>query len=135
MKSCRNCIHFSACESWAKIFKSYDDCAFPYEYDENEDLCKQYNQQTLPPAYIGLKVWLPDVYISHKYNIHLVELNEGKVSGLQQKADGSWKIRITNKCSQSVSDYTVEEFNKRVFLIKEDAEKYMEDRLKEYEND
>ena len=38
---------------------------------------------------------------------------------LQQKVDGSWKIRVS---ARYASDYTVEEFNKEVFLTEEAAE-------------
>lgn len=55
-------------------------------------------------------------------------LEDIKVSGLQLKVDGTWKIRISyrheynsNSCKssrRSVSDYTIDQFN-RYFYIKE----------------
>lgn len=131
MKSCKQCIHFAACEDWRKLWAP-EDLKFPFECDDSENLCDHYNPATLPPAFIGLGVWLPWVYISKKENINIVHLDEGKVSGLQQKVDGSWKIRISNKRRGSVADYTIEEFNKYCFLNKEDAEKYIEEKVAEY---
>lgn len=83
-----------------------------------------------PPAYIGMKVWVPHVWMFKEV---MTDLREGHVSGLQQKADKSWKIRVTR--NGSVADYTVDEFNKYCFLNKEDAEKYIEEKVKEYTND
>ena len=130
MKSCKQCVHFEACTDWRK-FWAPENLNFPFECKDNEELCDNYNPIILPPAYIGMKVWMPWVYISKKENINIVHLDEGKVSGLQQKVYGSWKIRISNKRRGSVADYTVEEFNKYCFLNKEDAEKYIEDKVKE----
>jgi hypothetical protein len=129
MRTCKNCIHFKACEDWRNLWAP-EDLNFPFECDDNENLCDQYNPTTLPPVYIGMKVWMP--WIFNWPELH-IDLREGHVSGLQQKANGSWKIRCTRK--GTVADYTVEEFNKYCFLTKEDAEKYIEAKIKEYTND
>lgn len=128
MKSCKQCIHFKACEDWAYNFGNSHN-SFPFECEDNENLCDQYNPTTLPPAYIGMKVWVPHVWY---FTEVMTDLREGHVSGLQQKANGSWKIRVTR--NSTVADYTIEEFNKYCFLNKEDAEKYIEDKVKEYSN-
>lgn len=125
MKTCKDCIHFNACEDWRKLWAP-EDLSFPFECDDTEELCDWYNPQTLPPAYIGMRVWVPYVWASKEV---MTDLREGYVSGLQQKADKSWKIRVTR--SGSVADYTVEEFQKYCFLTKEDAEKYIEKKVKE----
>lgn len=129
MKSCKQCMHFDACEDWAKNW-GHEDLQFPFECEDNEVLCGQYNPTTLPPVYIGMKVWVPCVYM---FKDVVTDLREGHVSGLQQKADKSWKIRVTR--NGSVADYTVEEFNKQCFLNKEDAVKYIEEKVKEYTNE
>ena len=128
MKSCKQCIHFDACEDWAYNFGTRHD-SFPFECEDTENLCDQYNPMILPPAYIGMKVWMPWVF--NWPELH-TDLREGHVSGLQQKANGSWKIRCTR--NGTVADYTVEEFNECCFINKEDAEKYIEDKVKEYSN-
>lgn len=128
MKSCKDCIHFSACEDWAHSW-GIEGLGFPFECYDEDNLCDQYNPQTLPPAYIGMKVWVPYVY---RFKDVVTDLREGHVSGLQQKADKSWKIRVTR--NGSVADYTVEDFNRHCFLNKEDAEKYIEEKVKEYTN-
>ena len=129
MKSCKQCNHFIACEDWRNLWAP-GDLKFPFECEDSENLCDQYNPTTLPPAYIGMKVWVPHVWY---FTEVMTDLREGHVSGLQQKANGSWKIRVTR--NSTVADYTIEEFNKYCFLNKEDAEKYIEAKVKEYSND
>lgn len=129
MKSCNQCIHFVACEEWRKLWAP-EDLKFPFECEDSENLCDQYNPTILPPVYIGMKVWVPHIWY---FTEVMTDLERGHVSGLQQKADKSWKIRVTRK--GTVADYTIEEFNKYCFLNKEDAEKYIEEKIKEYTND
>ena len=129
MKSCKQCIHFDACKDWRNFWAS-EDLTFPFECDDGEDLCDQYNPTSLPSAYVGMKVWVPHIWSFPEVT---TDLREGHVSGLQQKADKSWKSRVTRR--GTVADYTVEEFNKYCFLNKEDAEKYIEEKVKENTND
>ena len=67
------------------------------------------------PVTIGQPVWELCRW-QHKET----EIREGKVSMLQQKADKSWKIRIS--VNSSVYDITLDEIGKKVFLTKEAAE-------------
>ena len=120
--TCKDCIYYERCDAVFDGLLSNRDNK-PCDWFDN----KAYYVKL--PAYIGLAVWLPWVYISKREGIHIVHLDEGKVSGLQQKVDGSWKIRISNKRRGSVADYTIEEFNEQVFLIKEDAEDYIKNKL------
>ena len=50
-------------------------------------------------------------------------IDECKVSGLTQKVDGSWKIRLTNLHYKGVFEITVDDIGKSVFWTKEEAEK------------
>ena len=40
MEKCIDCIHYKACEDWAKSFYSYEETTFPYEAENN--LCEHY---------------------------------------------------------------------------------------------
>lgn len=73
------------------------------------------------PCYIGQDVW----HITKHYDGR-IELGKGKISMLQQKADKSWKIRIT--VNSSVWDFTPNEIGKRYFLTKEEAERALAER-------
>ena len=74
------------------------------------------NGVIVPPCYIGQDIW----QIKEYYNGR-IEIRKGKVSMLLQKADKTWKIRITVK--SSVWDFSPSEIGKRYFFSKEEAEK------------
>jgi hypothetical protein len=69
-----------------------------------------------PPCYIGQEIW----HITKHYD-GLIEIRRGKVSMLLQKADKSWKIRIT--VNSSVWDFTPNEIGTEYFFSKEEAER------------
>ena len=121
MSICKNCIHADLCDRPILQMNAELDNKCSYYKDER-------TYQELP-AYIGMKVWMPWVFSWPELH---TDLREGHVSGLQQKANGSWKIRCTR--NGTVADYTVEEFNECCFVNKEDAEKYIEEKVKEYRN-
>lgn len=73
------------------------------------------NGVIVPPCYVGQPVWELRKWL-HKD----AEISAGKVSMLQQKADKSWKIRIS--VNSAVYDITIDEIGKSVFLTKEAAE-------------
>lgn len=75
------------------------------------------NGVIVPPCKVGQTVWL-----IKSLNWQHTEwgIKEGKVSMIQQKADKSWKFRITE--NHSVLDYTVDAIGKTVFLTREEAE-------------
>ena len=121
MKTCLDCIYHDRCDTIFDGLLSNRDNKPCDQFDDRNYYAKL-------PAYIGMKIWIPWVYpLKEGY---LAELREGKVSGLQQKVDGSWKIR----CSRdgSVSDYAVDEFNERVFLTEEAAKEYINNKIAEY---
>ena len=119
MSICKNCIHADLCDRPILQMNAELDNKCSYYKDE-----RMYQEL---PAYIGMKVWVPHVWCFKEV---MSDLREGHVSGLQQKADGSWKIRVTRK--GTVADYAVEEFNECCFVNKEDAEKYIEEKVAKY---
>ena len=70
------------------------------------------------PCKVGDTVWLIE-----SLNWQRTEwgIGEGKVSMIQQKADKSWKFRVTK--NHSVQDYTTGSIGKTVFLTREEAER------------
>jgi hypothetical protein len=74
-----------------------------------------------PPVNVGQTVWL-----IKSLNWQKTEwgIKEGKISMIQQKADKSWKFRITE--NHSVQDYTVDKIGKTVFTSREEALKALE---------
>ena len=89
---------------------------------------------TIPPAYVGQTIYRIKGKWGYEDNDTLHEnykiLNwytvEGKVSMIQQKADKSWKIRMSE--GGSVSDHTLSDIGKYIFFSKEEAEKKAEEK-------
>jgi hypothetical protein len=88
------------------------------------------NQYVKLPVYIGKPVWVAHVW----YNNITKEIDsgvvEGKVSMLQQKADKSWKFRVTTKY---VSDYDLDDVGTYIFFTKEEAENAINEKIKALE--
>jgi hypothetical protein len=105
---CKNCIHYDICQYHIdeETDMTVNEC--PHEFKHKEQYVKL-------PAFVGQKVWIINRWLSK------CEICEGKVSMLQQKADKSWKIRVS--ITGSVQDYTLETFEKEVYLSKAEAEK------------
>lgn len=55
-------------------------------------------------------------------------IDECRVSSLTQKADGSFKIRLTNLRGRWVFEITEDEIGKKVFLSMEEAENVLKER-------
>ena len=73
-----------------------------------------------PPCKVGDTVW--ELYTQYNGN---VIIREGKISMLAQKADKSWKVRIT--VNSSVWDFKVNDIGTRYFLTKEEAEEKLKE--------
>ena len=73
-----------------------------------------------PPCYIGQTVY----QLYEKYNGDLI-IRQGKVSAIQQKADKSWKVRIT--INHYVFEITLDKIGETVFLTKEEAEEKLKE--------
>ena len=113
MSLCKNCLHKEICDHPVLKMSA-----------ELSGHCKHFIDATLHcelPVFIGQKVWIPFFWSDGR-----MEIEEGKVSGLQQKADKSWKVRITSR--GTVADYSIDEFNKRIFLTEGAANEYVYER-------
>lgn len=81
--------------------------------DAIEELSIKLSEVDLPPVQIGQKVYL--------YKTWLEQPGCGTVSMLQQKADKSWKFRVSH--GSSVYDYPISAIGKTVFLTYAEAER------------
>ena len=79
------------------------------------------------PVYVGQQVWVAKAYYNNLAKKIHTWLDEGKVSMLQQKADKSWKFRVTTKY---VSDYILDDIGIYIFFTKEEAEKGLDEKIK-----
>lgn len=116
MNTCKDCLCYKAC-GWhidEETNMTTEECSTGFMHKD---------QYVKLPAYVGQKVWLlrsNRVYTEGKFIITNYETKEGKVSMIQQKADRSWKIRISSQPS-GVADYTIEEFTELVYLTEASA--------------
>ena len=85
--------------------------------DAIEELSIKLNEVDLPPVKIG-----DEVYFAYEW---LEQICRGTVSMLQQKADKSWKFRVSH--GSSVSDYPISAIGKTVFLTYAEAERCLAD--------
>lgn len=85
------------------------------------------NEYVKLPVYIGQQVWVPHAWYNPTKKEIISEIQEGKISMLQQKVDKSWKFRVSTRY---VSDYTLEEINECIFFTEEAAEKALVEHIK-----
>jgi hypothetical protein len=123
MKTCIDCIHYERCDT---IFDGLLS-------NRNNEPCDQFDDKAYyvkPPAYIGQKVWVPVAWYNQTKKEIISEVREGKISMLQQKADKSWKFRVTTKY---VADYTLDDIGEYIFFTKEAAEEDLAKQIKKLE--
>ena len=101
-----------------KLIELIKHIVIPYFAEQIADYLLE-NGIIVPPAYIGQTAY----YLFRGFNTN--EIIEGKVSMIQQKADKSWKIRLSYR--GRLSDFTVEDFGKNVFFTYEAAEKALKE--------
>ena len=81
------------------------------------------NGVIVPPTKLGKIFFEPVSYRK--------EIDECRVSSITQKADGSFKIRLTNLREKWVFEITPDKIGKTVFLTREEAEKALKERREE----
>lgn len=107
--TCKDCLCYEACQYHITEETNFtvNECSTGFKSRE------LYIQL---PVHVGQQVWRVR---QNTFN-GLVCIISGKVSMLQQKADKSWKFRVSD--SGSVSDYTFDEIGKYIFLSREAAD-------------
>lgn len=108
--TCKDCLCYRACNFHIdeETGMTVNECATGF---------LPRDQYVKLPVYIGQPVW----YVRHWVFSNEVEIKEGKVSMLQQKADKSWKFRVSE--GGYVADYTLNDIDMTIFLSLEAAEK------------
>lgn len=123
MKTCKDCIYYERCDTVFDGLLSNRNNEPCHQFDDNAYYAKL-------PVYIGQPVWVPRAWYNISRKEIISELCEGKISMLQQKADKSWKFRVSTKY---VSDYTVDDIDDYVFLTKEAGEEALNKIIKDLE--
>lgn len=114
MYTCKDCIHYDICQYHIdeETTMTINECTHEFAHKE---------QYIKLPVFVGQTVWR--VYQAYSGR---VDVTNGKVSMLQQKADKSWKFRFSESGTGSVGDYVLDDLNTRIFLTKEAAEEKAE---------
>jgi hypothetical protein len=107
-------------EKVKQYIEKSDKTPTPYEIYEMRANYLIENGVIVPPVMLGQKMW---EVVSWDENVR-----ECRVSSLTQKADGTFKIRITNLKSKSVYERVPQHIGDIIFLTKEEAEKKLKER-------
>ena len=113
--ACVNCPYQGQCETGILAEVAVD--LIKRQQAEIERLKKD-----SPPCKLGDVFYKPVIFRN--------EVDECKVSLLRQRADGSWKIRLSSGIYKSVFEITPDRIGKTVFLTKEEAEEALEKQKK-----
>lgn len=108
MIDCKECIHFDICKSCGILTGRLTSCPTFKHSSKFVEL----------PCDIGDVFYEPHIY-SMRHDLD--EVWEERVSGLQKKADGTWKVRLSTK--YGVYDIKATDIGKIVFKTYEEAEK------------
>ena len=127
MNTCKDCLCYNACQYHIteETNMTVSECSTGF---------KNKNEYVKLPAYVGQKVFglqskYEYDYYRKTFNLIGFEIREGKVSMIQQKADKSWKFRVT--VNGSVTDYMLKEVGNNIFFSEAEAIEERDKRLKE----
>ncbi len=108
--TCKNCIHIEPCKEWAAIVNK-ENLAFAFN-----EACNHFKSTDNEiPFTIGQRIWKLCTWHAAS-----AEILESRVSMIQQKADKSWKVRISNR--YGTEDFKAGDVGTYIFLTKEAAE-------------
>ena len=115
--TCKDCIHYDVCVIVEHRLREDEDYLTEFGCSD----FKPKSRYIELPCAVGDTVWWLTTANWQRTEWKIVEV---RVSMLQQKADKSWKIRLTHL--SSVFDITTDQLGKTVFLSREEAEKALE---------
>ena len=113
--TCKDCVHLQPCKRWAQLVHGEN---LVFSLNEACELFK--NNTSEIPFTIGQPMWKLCTWFTRQ-----AEVLESRVSMIQQKADKSWKVRISNR--YGTEDFKAGDVGTYLFLTKEAAEKALEE--------
>lgn len=122
METCKDCIHYDICQYHIdeETTMTVNECSHEFKHKE---------QYVKLPVYIDQPVW--EVYQS-SYNKQ-VTVTKGKVAMIQQKADKSWKFRVSR--TGSVYDCQLPAIGDYIFLDEDSAQAKAEELRRSTKNE
>ena len=100
-------------DALARLSADANMMAGKHEKETADMLIKAFRKAEVLPCKLGDELWIKD------YGSNLFK--GGRVSMLQQKKDGAWRLRVS--CRNGSYDFTMSDIGKYVFLTYEDARK------------
>lgn len=121
--TCKDCIHLEPCKAWADVVNG-ENLLFAFN-----ETCEHFkNKSSKVPFTIGQPMWKLCTWFSGR-----AEILDNRVSMIQQKADRSWKVRITNR--YGTEDFKAGDVGTYIFLTKEAAEEALAEWNKQNRNE
>ena len=109
MNTCKDCLCYNACN-----YHIDEETTMTVEECSTGFMNKA--EYVKLPIFVGRPVW----FVRHWHFSNEVEIKCGKVSMLQQKADGSWKFRVSE--GGYVCDHLLSDLGKIIFLSESEAQ-------------
>ena len=108
--TCKSCIHLEPCKQWAQAVHG-ENLAFALN-----EACELFKNKTNEvPFTIGQPMWKLCTWFNGQ-----AEILDSRVSMIQQKADRSWKVRISNR--YGTDDFKAGDVGTYIFLTRDAAE-------------
>ena len=113
---CKDCLHYEACNYWLKKENKYLASAEGF-------ICDNFTDRS---EWVHLPCNISDVFFRTIPWRNTID--ECIVSSLTQKADKTWKIRLTSGIFRTTFEILVNDIGKTVFFTREEAEKALEEK-------
>lgn len=123
--TCKDCLHYEACKGTYYTAKGCDNIAL-YDFDGEmyaDSGCEDFTDRS---EWVHLPCNIGDVLFRTIPWRNTID--ECIVSSLTQKADKTWKIRLTSGIFRTTFEITTNDIGKTVFLTREEAEKALEEK-------
>ena len=109
--TCKDCIHCEICDYFDEAGAFYGSSLKNW----NGQICDYFKPDAQIPFVIGQPMWKLCTWYRSP-----AEIVESRVSMIQQKADKSWKVRISNR--YGTEDFKAGDVGTFIFLTREAAE-------------
>ena len=98
------------------------------DHETNKELVEYVADYLIDDGWIRPPMKLGQMCFKPCYSAWSDEVRQYRVSSITQKADGSFKMRLTDLITKSVFEITPDKLGKTVFLTKEEAEQKLEEK-------
>ena len=122
--TCKDCLHYELCR-----YNTFQEAHYfgkdkeIYITIDNNSPCKYFADRS---EWVHLPCKVGDIFFKPLSWRNTID--KCTVSSLTQKADKTWKIRLTSGVFRTTFEITINDIGKTVFLTHEEAEKVLEEK-------